>query len=54
MSRKKKEQEEKPINFRTIQQIREEKANKKIKEKFVDYNSDTLAARREDIIKLVK
>lgn len=53
MPRKKKEQEEKPLNFRTIQQIREEKTNKKIKEKFVDYNSDTLAARREDIIKLV-
>jgi hypothetical protein len=53
MPRKKKGQEEKPLNFRTIQQIRDEKANKKVKEKFVDYNSDTLAARRDDIIKLV-
>lgn len=53
MPRKKKEQDEKPLNIKTIQQIRDEKATKKTKEKFIDYNSDTLAARRDDIIKLI-
>jgi hypothetical protein len=53
MPRKKKEQDDKPLNIRTIQQIRDEKAIKKTKEKFIDYNSDTLAARRDDIIKLI-
>lgn len=53
MPRKKKEQDEKPLNIKTIQQIRDENADKKSKEKFVDYKSDTLAARRDDIVKLI-
>lgn len=53
MSRKKKEQDERPLNIKTIQQIRDEKANKKQKDRFIDYKSDTLAARRDDIVKLV-
>lgn len=53
MPRKKKEQDEKPLSIKTIQEIRDEKAAKKTKEKFVDYNSDTLATRRDDIIQLI-
>jgi len=53
MPRKKKEQDERPLNIKTIQQIRDEKANKKQKDRFIDYKSDTLAARRDDIVKLV-
>lgn len=51
---KKRKDDEKQVNFKTIDEIKEELAKKKPKAKFFDYKNDTLATRRADTIELIE